>query len=159
MITKGHTTLPRIALAAVLAAGLAACSMGSGGGQLSPGLSAPMNQPGAKLNRVEALFLLNDFRRAQGAADVRGDTVLDGTAQTLATNYAKSGAQPALPPGAVVMRLSAGYTTFAEVFSGWRAVPADAGAIADPTAKRAGLGVAYDPNSTHGVYWVLVLDD
>lgn len=158
MIMKGYPALARIALVAALSAGLAACSMG-GGGQLSAGLSAPMNQPGAKLNRVEALFLLNDFRRAQGAADVRGDTVLDGTAQALATNYAKSGAQPALPTGAVVMRLSAGYTTFAEVFSGWRAVPADAGAIADPTAKRAGLGVAYDPNSTHGVYWVLVLDD
>lgn len=159
MFLKGHTTLARIALAGVLAAGLAACSMGGGGGQLSPGLSAPMNQPGAKLNRVEALFLLNDFRRSQGAADVRGDTVLDNTAQAAATAYAKSGAQPALPPGAVVMRLSAGYTTFAEVFSGWRAVPADAAAISDFTAKRAGLGVAYDPNSTHGVYWVLVLDD
>lgn len=159
MTLKGYPALARIALAAALAAGLAACSVGGGGGQLSPGLSAPMNQPGAKLNRVEALFLLNDFRRAQGAADVRGDTVLDSTAQTLATNYAKSGAQPALPAGAVVMRLSAGYTTFAEVFSGWRNVPADAAAIADPTAKRAGLGVAYDPNSTHGVYWVLVLDD
>jgi uncharacterized protein YkwD len=159
MLLKGHTALARIALAAVLAAGLAACSMGGGGGQLSPGLSAPMNQPGAKLNRVEALFLLNDFRRSQGSADVRGDTVLDNTAQSLATAYAKTGAQPALPTGAVVMRLSAGYTTFAEVFSGWRAVPADAAAISDRTAQRAGLGVAYDPNSTHGVYWVLVLDD
>ena len=158
MLPKGHKALARIALAGMLAAGLAACSMG-GGGQLSAGLSAPMNQPGAKLNRVEALFLLNDFRRTQGAADVRGDTVLDNTAQSLASAYAKTGAQPALPAGAVVMRLSAGYTTFAEAFSGWRAVPADAGAIADPTAKRAGLGVAYEPNSSHGVYWVLVLDD
>jgi uncharacterized protein YkwD len=149
----------RLAVAAVLAAGLAACSMGGGGAKLSPGLTTPMNQPGAQLNRVEALFLLNDFRRAQGAVDVRGDTVLDSTAQGLATAYAKTGAQPLLPPGAVVMRLSAGYTTFAEVFSGWRNVPADAGALAAPTARRAGLGVAYDPNSTHGVYWVLVLDD
>lgn len=158
MFPTGYAILARIALAGVLAAGLAACSMG-GGGQLSPGLSAPMNQPGAKLNRVEALFLLNDFRRSQGAADVRGDTLLDSTAQSLATSYAKTGAQPALPQGAIVMRLSAGYTTFAEAFSGWRAVPADAAAIADPTGKRAGLGVAYEPNSTHGVYWVLVLDD
>jgi uncharacterized protein YkwD len=159
MFPRGYAALARIALAGVLAAGLAACSMGGGGGQLSPGLSAPMNQPGAKLNRVEALFLLNDFRRSRGAADVRGDTLLDSTAQSLATSYAKTGAQPALPAGAIVMRLSAGYTTFAEAFSGWRAVPADAAAIADPTGKRAGLGVAYEPNSTHGVYWVLVLDD
>ena len=157
MTFKGYPALARIALAAALAAGLAACSMGGGGGQLSPGLSAPMNQPGARLNRVEALFLLNDFRRAQGAADVRGDTVLDNTAQSLAAAYAKTGAQPVLPAGAVAMRLSAGYTTFAEVFSGWRNVPADASALATLNATRAGLGVAYDPNSTHGVYWVLVL--
>jgi len=159
MSLKDHLPLARLVLAGALAAGLAACSMGGGGGQLSAGLSAPMNQPGAQLNRVEALFLLNDFRRSRGAADVRGDTLLDSTAQALAVAYSKTGAQPALPAGALVMRLSAGYTTFAEVFSGWRAVPNDAAAISDPTAKRAGLGVSYDPNSTHGVYWVLVLGD
>jgi uncharacterized protein YkwD len=148
-----------LAAAALLTAALAACSPGGGGTPLSPGLTTPMNQPGAQLNRVEALFLLNDFRRQNGAVDVRGDTLLDATAQTLATNYAKTGAQPMLPPGSLQMRLSAGYVTFAEVFSGWRAVPTDAGALADPMARRAGLGVAYDPNSAHGVYWVLVLDD
>jgi uncharacterized protein YkwD len=148
--------IARVAVIATLAALLGACSMG-GGQALSPGLTTPMDKPGAQLNRVEALFLLNDFRRSQGAADVRGDTVLDSTAQTLASNYAKTGAQPLLPPGSLAMRLSAGYTTFAEVFSGWRNVPADAAALATPGAQRAGLGVAYDPNSQHGVYWVLVL--
>jgi len=150
------STLFRLVAATGLAVALAACSMG-GGQALSPGLTAPMNRPGAQLNRVEALFLLNDYRRTQGAAEVRGDTVLDSTAQTLALNYAKTGAQPMLPPGATVMRLSAGYPTFAEVFSGWRGVPADAAALADGTAKRAGLGVAYEPASSLGVYWVLVL--
>ena len=157
MLQPAPAILPRVVAAAGLVVALAAYSMG--GQPLSPGLSAPMNQPGARLNRVEALFLLNDYRRAQGAADVRGDTVLDSTAQTLAANYAKSGAQPTLPAGALVMRLSAGYASFAEVFSGWRGVPADAAAIADRAATRAGLGVAYDPNSNLGVYWVLVLDD
>lgn len=152
--------LASVATAAILVGSLAACSMGGGGGgALSPGLTTPMNQPGAQLNRVEALFLLNDFRRQQGAADVRGDTLLDSTAQTLAANYARTGAQPTLPAGAVAMRLSAGYTTFAEVFSGWRAMPSDAAALADPRARRAGLGVSYDPNSVNGVHWVLVLDD
>ena len=55
------------------------------------------------------------------------------------------------------MRLSAGYATFAEVFSGWRAVPADASALATPGVGRAGLGVVYEPASQNGVYWVLVL--
>ena len=155
MLPQRFAAATRVLAAVAITAMLAACSMG--GQQLSAGLTARMDQPGAQLNRVEALFLLNDFRRLQGAADVRGDTVLDSTAQTLAANYAKSGTQPALPPGAVVMRLSAGYTTFAEAFSGWRNVPVDAAALAEPTAQRAGLGVAYEPGSTHGVYWVLVL--
>ena len=149
-------TLFRLAAAAGVAVALAACSMG-GGQALSPGLTAPMNRPGAQLNRVEALFLLNDYRRSQGATELRGDTVLDSTAQTLAANYAKTGAQPMLPPGTTVMRLSAGYPTFAEVFSGWRGVPTDASALATPGVQRAGLGVAYEPASSHGVYWVLVL--
>ena len=159
MPPKGFLRSAPIAAAVLLSVTLAACSPGGGGTALSPGLTTPMNQPGAQLNRVEALFLLNDFRRTMGSVDVRGDTLLDSTAQTLATNYAKTGAQPLLPPGTLVMRLSAGYTTFAEVFSGWRNVPADASALADPSARRAGLGVSYDPNSAHGVYWVLVLDD
>jgi uncharacterized protein YkwD len=146
----------RLGLVAGLAVALAACSMG-GGAPLPEGLTTPMNRPGAQLNRVEALFLLNDYRRQNGAADVRGDTVLDATAQTLAQNYAKTGAQPLLPPGATVMRLSAGYPTFAEVFSGWRAVPADASALATVAAGRAGIGVVYEPASQNGVYWVLVL--
>lgn len=148
--------LLRLTVSAGLAAVLAACSMG-GGAPLSEGLTAPMNRPGAQLNRVEALFLLNDYRRQNGATDVRGDTVLDSTAQTLAQNYAKTGAQPLLPPGATVMRLSAGYPTFAEVFSGWRAIPADASALATEGVSRAGLGVVYEPASVNGVYWVLVL--
>jgi uncharacterized protein YkwD len=148
----------RLAAAACLAALLAACSMG-GGQALSPGLSAPMNRPGAQLNRVEALFLLNDYRRANGSADLRGDTVLDATAQSLAAAYAKSGVQPKMPGGTRNMRVSAGYATFAEVFSGWRAMPADAAALTDPIAKRVGLGVAYEPASVNGVYWVMLLGD
>lgn len=146
----------RLTLAGGLAVALAACSMG-GGAPLSEGLTTPMNRPGAQLNRVEALFLLNDYRRQNGARDLRGDTVLDSTAQALAQNYAKSGAQPTLPAGATVMRLSAGYATFAEVFSGWRAVPADAAALGNQGVGRAGLGVVYEPASVNGVYWVLVL--
>ena len=52
-----HPKFASIIAAAALAALLAACSAG-GGGALSPGLTAPMNVPGAQLNRVEALFLL-----------------------------------------------------------------------------------------------------
>jgi uncharacterized protein YkwD len=137
---------------------LAACS-GGGGGALSGGLTARMDQPGANLNRPEALGILNHYRATAGAAALAGDAALDATAQTLAAGYAQSGTPPKTPPGAVAIRVSAGYANFAETFSGWRNSPPDAQAIADSTARRAGLGVVYDANSTYGVYWVLVLDD
>ena len=149
-------SIVRLAVVAALALALAACSMG-GGQQLSSGLSARMDQPGASLSRVEALFLLNDFRRSQGASDIRGDAVLDATAQSLATSYARSGTPPAAPTGIRAIRFSAGYATFAETFSGWRNVPSDAAVLADPGSRRAGLAVAYEPNSTNGVHWVLLL--
>jgi uncharacterized protein YkwD len=158
MLSRSLRATTVVALLALLLAG---CSVGGGSSpqELSAGLSAPMNQPGARLSRVEALFLLNDYRRSRGATDVRGDTVLDSAAQNLATQYAKTGAPPATPAGISNMRVSAGYTNFAETFSGWRNSPADAAILADPTMKRAGLAFAYEANSTYGVYWVLLLDD
>ncbi len=118
-----------------------------------------MDQPGASLNRPEAVAMLNAYRMTVGSGPLAVDAGLDSTAQTLAAEYAHSGTAPKQPEGAVVMRLSAGYATFAETFSGWRNSPDDAAAIANGAARRAGLGVVYDANSAYGVYWVLVLDD
>jgi uncharacterized protein YkwD len=126
---------------------------------LSGGLTARMDQPGASLNRADALAILNDYRRTTGAAALKGDPLLDAMAQDLAAGYAQTGAPPALPAGIVAIRVSAGYANFAETFSGWRNSPPDAAVIAEKAAARAGLGVTYDANSTYGVYWVLVLED
>lgn len=116
-----------------------------------------MDTPGASLNRTEALGILNHYRSTTGAGPLAGDAGLDSTAQALAADYARTGKLPRTPAGATGMRVSAGYANFAETFSGWRNSPADAGAIADAAARRAGLGVHYDANSTYGVYWVLLL--
>ena len=136
---------------------LAACSTGGGG--LSPGLSARMDQPGASLNRAEALSIVNHYRATVGAGALRADASLDATAQTLAQQYASSGASPRLPAGAVKIAVSAGYPNFAETFSGWRNSPADAAILAERSVTRAGVAAVYDANSTYGVYWVLLLDD
>ncbi len=143
------------AFAVALSLALAGCS--GGGAALSGGLTARMDQPGASLNRGEALGILNHYRATAGAGALTADAGLDSTAQGLAAAYAASGNAPALPAGAIGMRVSAGYANFAETFSGWRNSPADAAAIANASATKAGLGVAYDANSTYGVYWVLVL--
>ena len=133
-----------------------ACASGTG---LSAGLTTRMDRPGANLQSAEALMIVNDYRRTTGTAALRNDALLDAMAHDLAASYAQSGNVPALPAGAVLLRVSAGYPTFAETFSGWRNSPDDAAALAEKSATRAGLGVAYDANSAYGVYWVLVLDD
>jgi len=155
--------MTRIPFAPVLAASLAAltlaaCSPG-GGGALSAGLTQRMDQPGATLNAAEAIGIINHFRTASGVPPVSMDSGLNGSAQALATAYAKTGNTPKLPATLVVIRTSAGYGDFAETFSGWRNSPADAAGLTERSANKAGIGVAYDPNSTYGVYWVLLLDD
>ncbi|MDP1732302.1 MAG: CAP domain-containing protein [Devosia sp.] len=153
-----RAALPRLAIAAFAAILLSGCSAGGGGG-LSAGLVARMDQPGASLNRAEALGIVNHYRSSVGSTALAADAGLDAAAQRLAADYASSGTAPRRPDGAVAMRVSAGYATFAETFSGWRNSPADAQVLTGRGATRAGLGVAYNANSTYGVYWVLILEN
>jgi uncharacterized protein YkwD len=140
---------------------LAGCSMGglapAGGGALAPALAARMDQPGASLDRAQALGLVNAYRATNGLPALVADPGLDGTAQALATQYAQTGTPPRTPQELAGMKLSAGYATFADTFSGWRNNPADAAGLR-ANAGRAGVAVAFNPASTYGVYWVLVLD-
>ena len=153
------TILP---LAAVLAGLLvSACSMGGGAATpaaLAPGLSARMDQPGASLDRAQAVSMINAYRATAGLPALTPDAGLDGTAQALANQYAQTGTPPKTPQGLKVMKLSAGYATFAETFSGWRNNPADAVGL-KATAAKAGIAVAYNAASSYGVHWVLVLGD
>ena len=118
-----------------------------------------MDAPGASLDRGTALGIVNHYRATAGAAALLGDSTLDASAEALAAGYARSGQPPRLPAGTLAMRVSAGYANFAETFSGWRNSPADAAVLAEKQARRAGFGVAYDANSTYGVYWVMLLDE
>ena len=153
---------PAILPLAALVAGLtiAACSMGGASAPiaLSPGLSARMDQPGASLDRAQAIGMINAYRATNGLPALTPDAALDGTAQALANQYAQTGTPPRAPQELTVMKLSAGYASFAETFSGWRNSPADAVAL-KATATKAGIAVAFNAASTYGVHWVLVLDD
>ena len=153
--------LPIAALAAAIT--LAACSMGglAGGGAttagaLSAGLSARMDTPGATLNRAEAIGIINAYRATSGLPALVSDAALDGTAQALANQYAQTGTPPKTPQGVTVMKLSAGYATFAETFSGWRNNAADAAGL-KANATKAGVAVMFNGSSSYGVHWVLVL--
>lgn len=142
--------------AALLVAGLlAACSTGGGG--LAPGLAARMDQPGASLDRAQAIGIVNNYRATVGAPPLAEDAGLVAIAQQLAAQYAATGTPPRLPAGASVIRVSAGYPNFAETFSGWRNSPADAAALGNRRARRAGVAVTYAASSGYGTHWVLLL--
>jgi uncharacterized protein YkwD len=128
-----------------------------GGGGIAPALVARMDQPGANLDRAQAVALINQYRATVGAAPLSEDAGLDAAAQGVAGQYAASGNAPAKPAGATLMRLSAGYSNFAETFSGWRNSPPDAQVLTDAAAHRAGVAAVYNANSGYGVYWVLLL--
>jgi uncharacterized protein YkwD len=146
-------------LALMLALPLAACSMMGGGGStsiaLAPGLSARMDQPNATLDRAQAVSIVNAYRATNGLPALASDAGLDGTAQALVTQYAATGIAPRTPAG-LTMKLSAGYATFGETFSGWRNNPADAAGMT-ASATKAGVAAAFNADSSYGVYWVLVL--
>lgn len=155
---------PAPAMLAALAAAfaLSACSMGGGGASsaiaLAPALSARMDQPGARLDQAQAIAMINAYRATTGVPALASDAALDGTAQALANQYAQTGTPPKTPQGLTVMKLSAGYATFAETFSGWRNNQADAVGLR-ASAGKAGLAMAFNPTSSYGIHWVLVLGD
>ncbi|WMT86706.1 CAP domain-containing protein [Pelagibacterium sp. 26DY04] len=150
--------LSRFAFAALCVGALAACSGAPNtGGALAPGLVAQIASPGAQMDRQAALGIINQYRATRGVAPLAADAALDAQAQAIAAQYASSGNPPAMPAGAAAMRLSAGYTNFAETFSGWRNSPADANVLAQSDARRAGFAAVYDPNSAYGTHWVMLL--
>lgn len=139
---------------------VSACSMGGGGSAaglaLAPGLSARMDQPGAMLDKAQAIGIINAYRATNNLPPLSSDPALDGTAQALANQYAQTGTPPTTPQNLAGMKLSAGYATFAETFSGWRNNPADAAGLR-ANATKAGVAVSFNPSSTYGIHWVLVL--
>ena len=146
------------ATAVLLTLLLAACGPATQSG-LAPALTARMDTGGARLDANQALGIVNAYRSSVGASPVVADSALAEAANGLARGYATSGKSPQTPANASAMRVSAGYPTFADTFSGWRNSQPDAAVLARPSARRAGLAVVHDAASEYGVYWVLLLAD
>ena len=139
-------TLRPILLCAAMASALlvAGCSFVGGGGggtsagALTPALSARMDQPNATLDSVQAINLINAYRATQNMPPLTADAGLNGTAQALASQYAQTNVAPTKPQ------------------AGWRNNAADAIALT-ANATKAGVAVAFNPSSSYGTYWVLVI--
>jgi len=136
---------------------LASCN--NYGEPLNVALTDRMDAPNAKLDNNQALSIINHLRISNGSTPLKIDLALNQQAQILATKYANSDNQPKKPNDVKTMQISAGYANFANTFSGWRASPASANILTNPNLKTAGIGVAYSANSTHGVYWILLLNE
>lgn len=144
--------LPVFAVAIGLS--LAACAPTGG---LAPGLVARMDATGAKLDAEAALGLINHLRTSRSAPVLVHDPALEAAAAQAAKAYAANGRSPKRPDTAGAILTSAGYLTFAETFSGWRASEVDTKALAEPEMRRAGLAVRADSASEFGTYWVLLM--
>jgi uncharacterized protein YkwD len=149
------TTLARFVVVAGMAAVLAACS--STGGGLSPGLTERMDSGTAQLNTGDAIGIINSYRSTVGVTPLIEDPALSAQAATIAANYARTGRQAAKPEGTSEIRYSAGYSTFAETFSGWRNSNQQSLVMSGSSVTRAGIAVVYEENSPYGVYWVVIV--
>ncbi len=124
---------------------------------LAPGLVARMDVAGARLDVDTALGLVNHLRSDRGAPALVRDAGLEAAAQKAADAYAAQARSPQRPAPAKAFLTSAGYVSFAETFSGWRASTDDTRTLSDPDMRRAGLAVSTDSATEFGTYWVLLL--
>ena len=148
------TTLARFACAALVAGALAACSTGGG---LSPGLTQRMDSGTAQLNTADAIGIINHYRSTVGVGPLAEDPSLSAQAKIMAASYARTGRQAPKPEGSSEIRYSAGYSTFAETFSGWRNSNQQSLVMSGSAVTRAGIAVVYEENSPYGVYWVVIV--
>ena len=125
-----------------------------------------LEQAGTQLDPVAAVSLINAYRRANGLVPLELDGDLMRAAEQAADKAAREdrstfGEMPHLPQAAgrpAQIKLSAGYLTMAEAFSGWRDVPLYNRALLSREARRLGIAAIRAPQGKYRVYWALATD-
>jgi uncharacterized protein YkwD len=150
------------ALAAAFLGGLVACAPPRETMRADPGgLYGRLDSPGTRFEEAAAISLVNAYRARHGLSALAADDALSATARERATRAGREdrsvfGEVPDLTgPAGTGLRLSAGYLTTAEAFSGWRDVPAHERAMLDPAARRIGIAAVHVPGSKYRVYWAV----
>ena len=148
-----------------LAIGLVLGSCASNRTGSTPALYARLDQAGQSFDPAISVSMINGYRRDRGLSPLILDQNLSQEAQMRASAAAEAdkstpGEVPALKneetPDGKTIRLSAGYRTAAEAFSGWRDVPAHNAALVSKQASRIGIAAYYVPSSRYKIYWALV---
>lgn len=125
-----------------------------------------LEQNGTSLDPVSALGLINAYRNKKGLPPLQLDADMMKAAEVSAGKAAAEdrstfGEMPQLPASggrSAHIKLSAGYLTLAEAFSGWRDVPLYDRAMLSPQARFLGVAAIRAPGAKYRVYWALVTD-
>jgi uncharacterized protein YkwD len=145
---------------AVLAT-LAGCAPHPAVREAKSGLYGRIDDRGAAFDEASAISLVNAYRARRGQPALTRDAGLSVLAREQAARAGREdrsvfGEVPNLTgPGGTGLRLSAGYLTVAEAFSGWRDVPVHERAMLNSEARRIGIAAVHVPGSKYRVYWAL----
>ena len=157
-------------VAALLLVGLlGACTVAGPGTDPTPSCDQRLDQ-GAVLDSQAAAGMVNAWRVRNGLPSLTPDPTLAEEARRRAGSVAETdtaswgeppvlAAQHAVTGGLRLERVSAGYRTLAEAFSGWRGSPPHNAVMLAPGARRIGIGAMYRPGTKYQVYWTIIVAD
>lgn len=125
---------------------------------------------GSPLDEQAALSLVNAHRARNGAPPLSLDPALSAQARRRAAGVAETdtstwGEVPKLAPAAARQggairreRVSAGYRTLAEAFSGWRDSPPHNAVLLERAGTRFGIAAVDRPGTKYRVYWAIIVE-
>lgn len=166
--------LAALAILGLSAAVLAGCDKEPVSSDATPSFYRRLDE-GASLDLDAALSFINGHRAKAGLAPLALDPALSAEARRRAASVAETdtstwgetpsvGAQkvaagqgPAGAGGLRLERVSAGYRTLAEAFSGWRDSPQHNKVMLAPAGTRLGIAAIDRPGTKYRVYWDLIV--
>src|SRR6185312_5087089 len=127
--------------------------------------------PGAKLDAPAAAIMISQYRQNNGLGSVEVDPELMRLAESQSNAMAAANKMDhdvraplgkrlnagGYPATVAVEKISAGYHTLAEAFSGWRDSPPHRANMLKSGVTKLGIAASYAPNTKYKVFWTLVL--
>jgi uncharacterized protein YkwD len=167
------SSIPRLAILAMLAILLAGCADFSFLPGVGPGPVKHLAASEAKVDPIAARDMISNYRMARGLKAVAIDPALERVAQNQALAMAEADTLSHTIAGSLTTRLddagmsntaaienvSAGYDSLAAAFAGWRRSPPHDANLLSPNMRRMGIASATAPGSRYGIYWALVMTD
>ena len=131
------------------------------------------NYSRVKLNPIDALNLINQYRASKGLGKVSLDATLTKIAKTHSNDLAKhdrishygsDGSNPwdrversGYRPQLAAENVGTGQLSIKEVMQGWKDSPGHNKNLLLPDAKHIGIALVYNPKTEYKTFWTLVL--